>query len=256
MNAPGLGFCEGAELIVVANSLGTSRADSLAMNQSSYSGGAAPSLRGPAEQPEPKPHSRGYGRGLALALGCVACSFAPLARAEAGTSDEVVDTDADEGLGDPTASGVLGSPQLTGQFFWAQGKVMPGLAIGVGQRWVEMNLELSMLSLTRAAPPQNVTFLGNQFGVQVMFVPVREEHVDLGIGLGGDFYWLWGVHSDAVESALTLKAATHVWLTPQLGLYASARVYPLTSSGLELGTDRDSESALPVLVSTGITWRL
>lgn len=217
----------------MANFVGTSRAVSPAMNQSSYS------------------------RGLAFALGCAAWCFAPSARADSEVSDEVADTDSDEAPDEgETGTGFVGSPLLTGQLFWAQGKVMPGFAIGVGTRFVEVDLEVSMLTLTEAAPPRDLTFLGNQFGAHVMFVPLHEEHIDLGIGLGGDFYWLWGVHSDAVESAFALKAASHVWLTPKFGLYASARVYPWTSSGVELGTDRESKSGLPVLFSTGITWRL
>ena len=42
----------------------------------------------------------------------------------------------------------------------------------------------------------------------------------------------------------------------QLGIHASARAYPLTSSGIELGTTREGGDGLPVLFSTGITWRL
>jgi hypothetical protein len=85
---------------------------------------------------------------------------------------------------------------------------------------------------------------------------VRERYFDLGVGLGGDFYWLWNVHGDALEPALAVQAAGNLWVTPQLGIHASARAYPLAGSGLELGTTREGGDGLPVLFSTGITWRL
>jgi hypothetical protein len=145
---------------------------------------------------------------------------------------------------------------LSAQAFWAQGKVMPGAALGLRFGAVELDLEAALLWLTEPAPPRGLTFLGNQIGAHLMFLPVRERYFDLGVGLGGDFYWLWNVHGDAFEPALALKAEGNLWLTPQLAVYAAARAYPWKSSGLELGTTRGSEDELPVLFSTGITWRL
>jgi hypothetical protein len=145
---------------------------------------------------------------------------------------------------------------LRAQTFWAQGKVMPGAALGVRFGVVELDLEASLLWLTEPAPPRGLSFLGNQIGAHLMLLPVRERHIDVGVGFGGDIYWLWNVHGDALEPALALKAEGNLWLTARLGVHAAARAYPWRSSSLELGTTRAGDEALPVLFSTGITWRL
>lgn len=181
--------------------------------------------------------------GLALATG------APVAHAQ---SDEPAAS---------TAGGDRGSERdfsslFSAQAFWIQGKVMPGVAYGARLGFVELDLEASLLWLTEPAPPRGITHLGSQLGAHVMFLPVRERYFDLGVGLGGDFYWLWNVHGDAVEAALALKTEGNLWITPELGIYATARAYPLTSSGLELGSTPDADEGLPLLFSTGITWRL
>jgi hypothetical protein len=176
---------------------------------------------------------------------------APLAHAQ---SDEPA-TDS-EAPSNAARSGKDSDTLLSVQAFWAQGKVMPGAALGLRFGAVELDLEASLLWLTEPAPPRGITFLGNQVGAHLMFLPVRERYFDFGVGLGGDFYWLWNVHGDAVEPALALRAEGNLWLAPRLGVHAAARAYPWKSSGLELGTTRADEEALPVLFSTGITWRL
>jgi hypothetical protein len=188
-----------------------------------------------------------------LAAACVtaAVSGAPAAHAQ---SDEP----ATESEASPDADGPAKNTQtlLRAQGFWAQGKVMPGAALGLRLGAVELDLEATLLWLTEPAPPRGLTFLGNQIGAHLMLLPVRERYCDVGVGLGGDFYWLWNVHGDAVEPALALKAEGNLWLTPRLGLHAAARVYPWKSPGLELGSTRADEAGSPVLFSTGITWRL
>ena len=88
-----------------------------------------------------------------------------------------------------------------------------------------------------------------------MFTPVRERWLDVSVGLGGDFYLLWGVHSEAAEAALTPRAVVRLWPTEDLAVSFTARSYLVHSSGLELGTERNGSSGPPVLLSTGITWR-
>lgn len=181
--------------------------------------------------------------GLALATG------APVAHAQ---SDEPPASSA----GDDGGSEKDVSSLFSAQAFWARGKVMPGVAYGARLGFVELDLEASLLWLTEPAPPRGITHLGSQLGAHVMFLPVRERYFDFGVGLGGDFYWLWNVHGDAVEAALAVKTQGNLWITPELGIYATARAYPVTSSGLELGSTPDADAGLPLLFSTGITWRL
>lgn len=186
---------------------------------------------------------------LAAAWGLAAAVCAPAALAQ---SDDPAESAADDAGGSEKPIGSL----LSAHAFWAQGKVMPGVAYGARLGFLELDLETSLLWLTEPAPPRGVTHLGSQFGAHVMYLPVRERYFDFGVGLGGDLYWLWNVHGDAVEAALAIKLEGNLWVTPALGIYATARAYPLQSSGLALGSAPEPDEALPLLFSTGVTWRL
>jgi hypothetical protein len=146
---------------------------------------------------------------------------------------------------------VMGS----GQWFWTQDKLMPGLELGVGRGLVELDLELSFVASTRSSRDWDGTLLGNQLGAYLMLSPVRQRHVELSLGLGGDFYLLWGIHSDAWEAALVPRVAVRLWPFERLGITLTARSYLFPSRGLELGTRRDGSEAPAFLLSSGITWK-
>lgn len=146
---------------------------------------------------------------------------------------------------------VLGS----GQWFWMQDKVMPGVELGMGRGLLEFDVELSFVATTQGSRDWDGTLLGNQLGAYVMLTPVRERYVDLSLGLGGDFYLLWGIHSDASEAALVPRVAVRLWPLERLGITLTARTYLLPSRGLELGTRRDGSEAPAFLFSSGITWK-
>src|SRR6185295_17873591 len=99
-------------------------------------------------------------------------------------------------------------------------------------------------------------FLGAQFGGYAMASPIHSRRFELGLGLGLDYYRLWGIHASQWELALSGRADAHLRVVSNFGVFASTRVYPLSTSGLELGTYRDRERGLPVLFSTGIEWTL
>lgn len=143
----------------------------------------------------------------------------------------------------------------TGQWFWVQGKAMPGFELGLSRDWFELDLELSFVTLTERSSELDGRWAGNQLGAFAMFMPVRERWLDVGVGLGGDFYLLWGVHSDASEAALTPRAVVRLWPSEDIAISVTARSHWVHSAGLELGTGRDGSSGPPVLLSTGITWR-
>ena len=75
------------------------------------------------------------------------------------------------------------------------------------------------------------------------------------VGIGGDFYLLWGIHEDATEAALAPRLVARIWPLADLALSFSARTHLLHSDGLGLGTQRDGSAGPPLLISTGITWR-
>lgn len=141
------------------------------------------------------------------------------------------------------------------QWFWTQDKVMPGVEVGLGHGIVEFDFELSFVASTRSSPDWDGSMLGNQLGAYLMLTPVRQRYVDLSLGLGGDFYLLWGIHTDAAEAALVPRVAVRLWPLERLGITLTARTYLLPSQGLELGTRRDGSEAPAFLFSTGITWK-
>lgn len=189
----------------------------------------------------------------AALLGCVAVSLAWSPAALAQPADDI-EGEGGEVKAPQTWSGferVLG----TGQWFWVDGKAMPGIELGLGREWFELDLELSFITLTERSPQLDGRWAGNQLGAFAMFTPVREPWLDVSVGLGGDIYLLWGVHSDVTEAALAPRAVVRLWPSEQLAISVTARSHLVHSEGLELGTARNGSSGLPVLLSTGITWR-
>ena len=184
-----------------------------------------------------------------LALAGISLAWSPAALAQPS------DTELSETGEQPATWGGFDRVIGTGQWFWVQGKAMPGLELGLGRSWFELDLELSFVTLTERSSELDGRWAGNQLGAFAMFTPVRERWFDVSAGLGGDFYLLWGIHSDASEAALAPRAVVRLWPSADLAISASARTYLLHSGGLELGTERNGRSGPAVLLSTGITWR-
>jgi hypothetical protein len=148
------------------------------------------------------------------------------------------------------AEGALGA-----QWLWASGKAMPGVVFGGSYEALRFDLETSFVALTDPGREFASQFLGNQFGFHLMFRPVYAERWELAGGLGADLYTLWNIHGDALEVALSARVAGHFRLSNEVGVFVTARAYPLATSGLELGTARDRSAGLPVLFGTGVEWR-
>jgi hypothetical protein len=146
---------------------------------------------------------------------------------------------------------VIGS----GQWFWTQDKVMPGIELGLGRGLVEFDVEASFVVSTRSSRDWDGSLLGNQLGAYVMLSPLRQRYVDLSVGLGGDLYLLWGIHTEASEAALVPRVAVRLWPLERLGITLTARTYLVPSRGLELGTRRDGSEAPAFLFSSGLTWK-
>jgi hypothetical protein len=144
---------------------------------------------------------------------------------------------------------------LGAQWLWVQGKAMPGLTLRLGGGLWSGVFETSLIWLTESDPERRFRFLGSQVGGFLMVRPLSAGRVDLAAGLGLDYYPLWNVHGDEWQLALAARASGHVWLSSNLAVFATARAYPISTSGVELGTRRDGSSALPVLFGTGLEWR-
>lgn len=155
-----------------------------------------------------------------------------------------------------TAKPCLGCRNALGaQALWATGKLIPEL---IGRfdpnRWFWVDVEFGFIFLLDPPPGEDRVVLGSPLAAHFVFVPYRSRQVDLGLGTGIDLHLLYGIGKGIVEVALPLKAIGHVWLTPRLGLFGSARVYPLATTGLGLGEKRDGSRGLPVLFATGVEW--
>ena len=143
----------------------------------------------------------------------------------------------------------------TGQWFWLQGKAMPGFELDMGRDLFEVDLELSFIGLTERSHELDSGFVGNQVGTYLMLTPLRNRYFDVSAGLGADIYLLWGIHPDAHEAAFAPRVVARIWPLEDLALTVSARTYLFESDGLELGTARNGSEAPRVLISTGLTWR-
>ena len=143
----------------------------------------------------------------------------------------------------------------TGQWFWLQGKAMPGFELDLGRGLFEADFELSFIGLTDRSRELEGGFVGNQLGAYLMLTPLRERYYDVSAGLGVDGYFLWGIHPDAREAALAPRVVARIWPLENVAVTLSARTYLLESDGLELGTARDGGAAPRILLSTGLTWR-
>jgi hypothetical protein len=194
--------------------------------------------------------------------GSVFCGVLVLASANSARADyrEVTGTDSTDTAAEPEADPsppAEASPSLpvaaAVQGFLVVDKVMPGVALRVGETW-GARLEASLLWTTRP-PPDIDAFLGNQFGIYLEATPLRSQRFDLSLGAGSDIYYLWGVHGDLLEFSLSVEANASYWFTPSFGGLLGIRAYPLASSGLELGTARSGASGSPVLVTLGVQWR-
>jgi len=140
------------------------------------------------------------------------------------------------------------------QGFWAADKVMPGIRAWAGWKYIGVDAEAALVWLSKEAPDRT-GLLGGQLGLYASVRPLWKSRVEVLAGAGMDFYPLFMIHGDLIERALSLKLDAHFWVIKSLAIGAGARMYPITSQGLELGTTRDYEKGLPVLFTTGFLWR-
>lgn len=131
---------------------------------------------------------------------------------------------------------------------------MPGVALRIGKDLWWAEFETSLIWLTESDPDRRFQFLGSQLGGFFMIRPLEVGRGELAAGLGLDFYPLWNIHGDERQLALALRAAGRVRMSPHVGLFATARAYPLGTRGVQLGVHRDRTHGLPILFGTGAEW--
>lgn len=197
-----------------------------------------------------------------LALGCalaVSASATPVCAQTSPPPDPPTfphDTGpADDASGEPDDWTAPTPPRsdatLGAQWFWVEGKAMPGLTLRAGKGLWWATFETSLVWLTERDPGRS-SFLGSQLGGFFSVRPLHTRRLELDAGLGVDAYPLWNIHGDEWQVALALRGSGHFRITRNVGLFATARVYPIATRGLELGVRRDGSTGLPVLFSTGI----
>lgn len=143
---------------------------------------------------------------------------------------------------------------LGAQAFWVVGKVMPSVVLRIDlHKLLWLDVEAGLIFLTNS-PPGSDSFVGSPFSAHLLVAPFRTPKVELAAGLGADTHYLWGINGDLAEVALAVIASAHYWITPKFGVFASARGYPVATSGLELGTFRNGSAGLPLLFATGVAW--
>ena len=143
---------------------------------------------------------------------------------------------------------------LGAQAFWAVSKVMPGIVLRFDlHRFFWLDAEAGLVFVTNP-PPGHDAFVGSPFGTHVLVAPIRTQRVEFGAGLGVDVHYLWGLNSDVAEVAFSALVSGNYWITPKLGVFGSARVYPIATTGLDLGKFRDGSAGLPMLFATGVAW--
>lgn len=145
---------------------------------------------------------------------------------------------------------------LGSQYFLVEGKTLPGLTLQVGSGLFALELETTLMWTETTPAELDVSFLGMELGASVLLVPLRTEHFRVSAGLGIDMYLPWEVHREQRHAALSAKVALHGWLTRELGVFGTARAYPLHHDGLELGVSRSGDEGLPVLFTAGVAWRV
>lgn len=185
--------------------------------------------------------------GLALS---VASASARAGALEAPTAPEDTDVAGTTNLPARETDVILGS-----QYFLVEGKSMPGLTLQVGSGLLALELETTLMWTATAPAELEVAFIGMELGASLLLVPLRTERFRASAGLGADIYLPWEIHHEQRHAALSAKVALHGWISRELGVFATARVYPLHHDGLELGVSRDGDEGLPVLFTAGVAWR-
>jgi len=188
---------------------------------------------------------------VAIAAASLASAAEPALDAAAEGSR---DTESSTETAEPATPHLLDRFTATAFWFWADGKVMPGLELSGGKDWFQLDIELAFVALSKSSPDFDGTFLGNQLGIFAMFTPLRDRYYEVSAGIGADFYLLWGIQSEVVERALAPRLSARIWPLEHVAVTLTARAYPVHTSGLDLGTRRDGSDGSPLLITSGITW--
>jgi hypothetical protein len=179
----------------------------------------------------------------------------PAPQAAPPDTDKTSDADGEGGVDIPSKPCPGCRHTFGAQALWVTGKFVPEVTGRFDfHRWFWVDAELGLVFLLDPPPGEDRVVLGSPLTAHLVFVPYRSRIVELGLGAGADLHLLYGVGKGIVEVALALKAIGHVWVTPRLGLFGSARVYPIATEGLGLGEKRDGSRGMPVLFATGIEW--
>lgn len=140
--------------------------------------------------------------------------------------------------------------------FLVKDKAMFGVHARLHYAWLAMSAGMTFVSSTKDDPTGAVEadLLGNLFEFHFLAQPLDFQGLMAGVGTGVDLYTLWGINADEVKVAWPMLVDLRWYPMDMLfGVYSQARYYLVTSDGLELGTARDGNESVPVLLSLGVT---
>ncbi len=141
------------------------------------------------------------------------------------------------------------------QWAFASEQIAAGPVLAVGGEGFWLDLEAPFLFTTKEAPELTANFLGNRWGIHGFWAPHASKTVRVRVGLGGDFYSLWGIHGDEFKAALALRADVTYWVQPNLGAELGVRGYPLSSEGLSVVRGPGGLEGVPVFLTAALHYR-
>jgi len=152
------------------------------------------------------------------------------------------------------------SPALGSGFdadiYLTKDKTMVGLGLSMIEGRLGLDLDLAFIYLNegseRAGFSEDDSFVGNLLGVHLIYQPLKQGPAQGRVGVGFDYWALWGINGDEYKMGLPIFVEGRYFLVPGVNTHVQIRSYLVASDGLGLGVDFDGEETTPVLVTVGI----
>ena len=155
--------------------------------------------------------------------------------------------------------GVAGHADAAGfdaDLYLAKDKTIIGLGVPLVFESFGIDLDLAFIYVNddadRAGFSDDDSFVGNLLGVHLVYRPVVTGRAEGRVGLGFDYWALWGINGDEYKMGIPVFAEGRYFIDQVTNVHLQVRTYLVASDGLGLGEDFDGEEGPPVLVTIGI----